>query len=166
MSIKKLHREIMLSAVYQLERRRRRRRTSTKDSGNRWYWRANRRRMTAEQMRDSVLFVSGALDDEDGRPVDAADAVVRRGARSTARSAATSSMSSCSCSTSRARHQSPRSGSRTNVPLQRLFFMNSDFMQQQAERSRDAWRPKPDNAARDPEGVSPDLRPRADDAES
>ena len=56
MSIKKLHREIMLSAVYQL---------STdhdqtnfdKDSGNRLYWRANRHRMTAEQIRDSLLFV-------------------------------------------------------------------------------------------------------------
>ena len=45
-----------------------------KDSGNRLYWRANRRRMTAEQIRDSVLFVSGALDTQDGRAVGAADA--------------------------------------------------------------------------------------------
>ena len=55
LSIKELHREIMLSAVYQLSTDDSRRR-STKDSGNRLYWRANRRRMTAEQIRDSVLL--------------------------------------------------------------------------------------------------------------
>src|SRR6185369_2396838 len=55
MSIKKLHREIMLSSVYQL---------STeldqanfeKDSGNRLYWRMDRKRMDAEQVRDAVLM--------------------------------------------------------------------------------------------------------------
>ena len=39
-----------------------------KDAGNRLYWRASRRRLTAEQIRDSVLFVSGALDDKMGGP--------------------------------------------------------------------------------------------------
>ena len=32
----------------------------------------------------------------------------------------------------------------TNVPLQRLFFMNSDFMQQQASCSRGRVETKPD----------------------
>ena len=67
LSIKQLHRDIMLSAVYQL---------STdyakanfeKDAGNRLYWRADRHRMTAEQIRDSLLFVSGALDSKMGGP--------------------------------------------------------------------------------------------------
>jgi hypothetical protein len=49
----------------------------------------------------------------------------------------------------------------TNVPLQRLFFMNSDFMQQHAER----W-PKGRGRARrcgaDREGVPDAVRPRAD----
>ena len=66
-SIKKLQRQLMLSAVYQ----------SgpddapaafAKDSGNRWYWRANRRRMTAEEVRDAALFVAGALDEKMGGP--------------------------------------------------------------------------------------------------
>ena len=49
MSVKKLHRDIMLSSVYQLS-------TdndavaAAKDSGNRLYWRADRKRMDAEQL--------------------------------------------------------------------------------------------------------------------
>src|SRR5262249_21675148 len=44
MSIKKLHREIMLSSVYQLSNEYRQD-YYNKDSANRLYWRANRRRM-------------------------------------------------------------------------------------------------------------------------
>ena len=68
MSIKKLHRDD------HAERRVSARAPSTspanfeKDSGNRLYWRANRHRMTAEQMRDSLLLVSGALDAKMGGP--------------------------------------------------------------------------------------------------
>jgi hypothetical protein len=36
----------------------------------------------------------------------------------------------------------------TNVPLQRLFFMNSEFMQQQAERLAQKVQDEPDNRAR------------------
>src|SRR5208282_2991750 len=61
MSIKKLQREILLSSTYQLSTE------STpenaeKDRANRLYWRANRQRLDAEAIRDSLLFVSGALD--------------------------------------------------------------------------------------------------------
>ena len=68
LSIKKLHREIMLSAVYQLSTRAHARRTSTRTPATGCYWRANRHRMTAEQVRDSLLFVSGALDTKMGGP--------------------------------------------------------------------------------------------------
>ncbi len=75
MSIKALHREIMLSAVYQS--------SDTddktdfdKDSGNRLYWRFNRHRMTAEQIRDSVLIGVGRAREQDGRAVGAAHAAV------------------------------------------------------------------------------------------
>ena len=54
MSIKKLQREIMLSSVYQLSTEDDKARFR-KDSGNRLYWRANRKRMDAEQVRDSIL---------------------------------------------------------------------------------------------------------------
>jgi mono/diheme cytochrome c family protein len=60
-SIKAMNREIMLTATYQL---------STEDSPkavtadpeNRLLWRANRKRLDAEELRDSLLFVSGKLD--------------------------------------------------------------------------------------------------------
>ncbi len=54
MSIKKLQREIMLSSVYQLSTEKDQV-AFDKDSGNRLYWRANRKRMDAEQVRDSIL---------------------------------------------------------------------------------------------------------------
>jgi hypothetical protein len=67
LSIKQLHRELMLSAVYQLSSEHSQA-SFDKDSGNRLYWRANRHRMTAEQVRDSLLAISGALDQKMGGP--------------------------------------------------------------------------------------------------
>ena len=36
------------------------------DSSNQWLWRMNRRKLSAEEMRDSVLMVSGKLNLEMG----------------------------------------------------------------------------------------------------
>jgi hypothetical protein len=146
MSIKKLHRKIMLSAVYQL---------STdleesnyaKDSGNRFYWRSNRRRMDSEQLRDSVLAVAGNLDDSLGGPsADLAPALTRRTVYG---------------KVSRYRldeylmlfdFPSPNLSAEkrfsTTVPLQRLFLMNSDFMQIEAEELAKRVATEPDNASR------------------
>jgi hypothetical protein len=131
LSLKKLHREMMLSSVYQL--------SSAddaanfeKDAGNRFYWRNNRRRMDAEQLRDGMLFVSGALDTKSGGPSeDLKPTFARR---------------TLYGKVSRYRldeylqlfdFPSPNLSAEkrftTNVPLQRLFLMNSDFTQQQSE---------------------------------
>ena len=64
-SIKRLHREILLSAVYQqtstiVESQARAARV---DPNNRLLWRMNRRRLEFETLRDSILFVSGRLDE-------------------------------------------------------------------------------------------------------
>ncbi len=66
-SAKAIHREIMLSAAYQL--------SSTKvtanlntDPDNRLLWRANVRRLDAEALRDSLLAVTGELDLAIGGP--------------------------------------------------------------------------------------------------
>lgn len=145
-SIKKLHREILLSAVYQLS-------TANspeafaKDSDNRLYWRANRRRMTAEEVRDSALFVAGGLDEKSGG---ASDELTPASARRTVYG-----------KVSRYRLDqylqlfdfpaptiSAEQRFTTNVPLQRLFLMNSDFMQQQAESLARRIGDVPDNAAR------------------
>lgn len=72
-SLKKLHREIVLSAAYQ--------RASTADEANlkvdpenRWLWRYGPRRVTVEQFRDSVLMAAGKLNVESvGGPSDKLD---------------------------------------------------------------------------------------------
>jgi hypothetical protein len=135
LSIKAMQRQIMLSAVYQLDN------TMVqanfdKDSGNRLYWRANRIRLTAERLRDSVLFVAGTLEDKMGGP---ATVLTPLSGRRTIYG-----------KVSRYRldeflqlfdYPSPMQSAEkrftTNVPLQRLFLMNSDFMQQQAEKLAD-----------------------------
>ena len=58
MSIKKLQRAIMLTQVYQLSTQNNDE-DLAKDSGNRFYWRANRHRLDAEELRDSVLAGGG-----------------------------------------------------------------------------------------------------------
>src|SRR5262249_22559392 len=60
-SIKKLHRLIMLSRVYQ-QRADDRTESSKLDPDNRLLWKFPRRRLDFEQMRDSLLYVSGRLD--------------------------------------------------------------------------------------------------------
>ena len=66
-SLKSLHREIMLSATYGLSSAQSDRNAGL-DPENRLYWRANRRRLDAEALRDSLLFVSGKLDAALGGP--------------------------------------------------------------------------------------------------
>ncbi|MCA9175382.1 MAG: DUF1553 domain-containing protein [Planctomycetales bacterium] len=66
-SLKTLHRQIVTSSVY---------RQSTAfdpdkaalDAGNRYLWRMNRRRLEAEEVRDAMLLVSGALNPFQGGP--------------------------------------------------------------------------------------------------
>ena len=145
-SIKKLQRQLMLSAVYQ---------SSAddspaafaKDSGNRWYWRANRRRMTAEEVRDAALFVAGALDDKMGGP---SEELTPSATRRTlyAKVSRYKLDSFLQLFDFPAPTISAEQRFSTNVPLQRLFLMNSDFMQQQAEKLARVLQPETDNTAR------------------
>jgi len=145
-SIKKLQRLLMLSAVYQSGDE-----DSpaafAKDAGNRWYWRMNRRRMTAEEVRDSSLFVAGALDDKMGGPSeDLIASATRRtlyGRVSRYRLDQFLQLFDFPAATISAEQRFS-----TNVPLQRLFLMNSDFMQQQAEKLARRVEGEKDNAAR------------------
>ena len=61
-SIKRLHRQIMLSAVYQ-QVSNDRPQPARVDPENRLLWKMNRRRLDFESMRDSLLAVSGTLDE-------------------------------------------------------------------------------------------------------
>ena len=131
LSIKQLHREMMLSAIYQLSSEHSQK-AFDKDSGNRWYWRANRHRLTAEQVRDSLLAISGAIDRKMGGP---SEPLTPSYARRTVYGRV--SRYRLDEYLSLFDFPSPNLSSErrftTNVPLQRLFFMNSDFMQQQGE---------------------------------
>jgi hypothetical protein len=70
-SLKKLHRRILVSATYQQSAtpaRATAERARTADPENRLLWHARTRRLTAEQIRDSMLAVSGELDLATGGP--------------------------------------------------------------------------------------------------
>jgi hypothetical protein len=146
MSIKKLHREIMLSSVYQLG-------TdadasaAAKDSGNRLYWRFNRKRLEAEQLRDAVLSVAGNLDTSLGGPsVDLTPAFTRRtiyGKVSRYKLDEYLQLFDFP-----APNISAEKRFTTTVPLQRLFLMNSDFIQAEAEEMAKRIAGEPDNRAR------------------
>jgi hypothetical protein len=66
-SLKWLHRQIVLSAVYQLESRADAANDKV-DAANVYLWRANRRRLEVEDWRDTLLAVSGTLDPARGGP--------------------------------------------------------------------------------------------------
>jgi hypothetical protein len=146
MSIKKLHREIMLSAVYQLSTENDAA-NFAKDSGNRSYWRMDRKRMDAEQLRDAVLLVAGNLDSAlSGPSADLTPAFTRRTVYG---------------KVSRYKldeylqlfdFPSPNISAEkrftTTVPLQRLFLMNSDFIQVEAEELAKRVAGEPNNRAR------------------
>ena len=103
-----------------------------KDAGNRLYWRANRHRMTAEQMRDSLLLVSGALDAKTGGPSAPLTPFFSR--RTVYGKVSRYKLDDyLQLFDFPSANLSAEKRFTTTVPLQRLFFMNSDFMQQQAE---------------------------------
>jgi mono/diheme cytochrome c family protein len=146
LSIKQLHREIMLSSVYQLSTEHAAA-NFEKDSGNRLYWRADRHRMTAEQVRDSLLFVSGALDAKIGGPSIALGPKVDR--RTVYGKISRYKLDDyLQLFDFPSPNLSAEKRFTTSVPLQRLFLMNSDFMQQQGELIARRIAGEPDNTAR------------------
>lgn len=66
-SMKQLHRLIVTSNTYRQSSNHHAQHASI-DSGNQFLWRVNRRRLSAEEVRDSMLAVSGALDLKMGGP--------------------------------------------------------------------------------------------------
>ena len=145
-STKKLHREIMLSAVYQLSAD-----DNTanfaKDSGNRLYWRANRHRMDAEQIRDSLLLAAGNLESKMyGPSADLEPSYTRRTIYGKVSRYHLDEYLQLFDFPSPMISAEKRFA--TNVPLQRLFFMNSDFVQQEGELLARRVAAEPDTPAR------------------
>ena len=129
-SMKALHREILLSATYGLSSERVAANEAA-DPENRLNWRANWRRMDVETMRDSFLLVSGNLElQEGGAPSVLNDENKRRTVYGFISRRKLDPMLALfdfpnPNNTSEQRTE-------TNVPLQRLFLMNSNFVEQQA----------------------------------
>lgn len=127
-SLKKLHRQIMMSRVYQqaaLEDESAR----LEDPDNTWLWRFPRRRLEMEAMRDAMLAVSGELDTAiGGRPFElSAEPVVPR---RTIYSFVNRDIISDWASTFDGANPTACTAKRpdTTVPQQTLFALNSHFI--------------------------------------
>jgi hypothetical protein len=131
-SIKKMHKLIMMSAVYQQSSANNPRYAQT-DPNNRLLWRANIRRLEFEPLRDSLLAIGGTLDSTMyGRPVDLSkEAVTRRSIygfidRQNPADVLVNFDFANPDMTNGKRHQ-------TTVPQQALFFMNSPLVVESAK---------------------------------
>jgi hypothetical protein len=130
-SIKALHREMMLSAVYALSSE-----TSAQneaaDPENRLRWRANRSRLDVEALRDSILFVAVKLDLAVGGPAFGWD-------KSSARRTVYGKVSRFRLDRMLSLFDFPdpnitcEQRVSTNVPPQRLFFLNSELVSEAAK---------------------------------
>ncbi|MSU58454.1 MAG: DUF1549 domain-containing protein [Pedosphaera sp.] len=133
-SIKKMHRLIMLSSVYQQSTDDNPRYAQV-DPNNRLLWRANIRRLEFEALRDSLLAIGGSLDETMfGRPVD-----LERNPESRRRTiygvVDRSDLMDTMVNFDFANPDQP-SGKRyeTTVPQQALFLMNSPVVVEQAKK--------------------------------
>jgi hypothetical protein len=145
-SIKKLHKEMMLSSAYQLSSDN----DATnyaKDSANRLYWRYEKKRLDAEQLRDSVMYVAGNLDTSLGGPSgELKPSFLRRTVYGKVSRYKMDEYLQLFDFPSPSISAEKRFT--TTVPLQRLFLLNSDFMQLEAEELARRAMPEVDNRAR------------------
>ncbi len=130
-SLKALHREILLSATYALSTEHSAKNFAL-DPENRLLWHANRQRLDVEALRDSLLFASGKLDLTVGGPA-------ARLTDDNNRRTVYGYVSRRKLDPLLALFDFPNPASTseqritTNVPLQRLFFLNSSLVERAAE---------------------------------
>ena len=130
-SIKALHREIMLSSTYRLSTDYSQKNFAV-DPGNRLLWRANQRRLDVEAIRDSILFVTGKLD------LSPADAPLKLIDDKNFKRTVYGFVSRRRLDGTLALFDFPNPNATsegrisTDTPLQRLFFLNSDFIMNQS----------------------------------
>lgn len=145
-SMKKVHREILLSDTWALSAETDAK-GMAKDPANLLLWRANRRRLDVEALRDSMLSVSGLLDRTPGERAGKFDEKnVKRtvyGFVSRRKLDGTLALFDFPNPNSTA-----ESRLTTNVPLQRLFFMNSPFVEQQAGALAERFKGEPETRIR------------------
>ncbi|MEY2599331.1 MAG: hypothetical protein RLZZ142_1590 [Verrucomicrobiota bacterium] len=144
-SIKNLHKELMLSATYQLSSASDAHNERV-DADNQWRWRMQRTRLDVESWRDALLAVSGQLDASLGGPsFPLSDASSRR--RTVYAKVSRHDLASLlrlfdfpdANITSDKRTE-------TTVPQQQLFVLNSPFMSEQARHFTKRLHADPDLA--------------------
>ncbi len=131
-SVKRMIRRIVLSEAYR-QQSADRPEARAKDPENKLLWRANRRRLDFEALRDSMLAVAGRLDERSGGPsflLDAKPATPRRTIYSFIDREAPSKMMKSFDFSNPEQHTAQRIP--TTVPQQALFLMNSPFAVEQA----------------------------------
>jgi hypothetical protein len=136
MSFKKLHKEILMSRTYQLSSAPVEA-NMARDAENRLFWRANRQRLEAEGVWDSLLTASGKLDLSGigGPSEDLNEKMTRRAVYSKV-----SRMYPDDFQTTFDVPTATISAERrytTNVPQQRLFFLNNPVVHKLAEALAD-----------------------------
>lgn len=130
-SVKTLHREIMLSAVYQ-EAYQPSAANSAVDPDNHLLWRANFRRLEVEAIRDSMLYVTGNLDERLGGPPQSLKNPDFKKRTFYARASRTPD-GFLTLFDYPDPNITSEQRSITNVPLQGLFFLNSELVNRQAD---------------------------------
>ncbi|WP_051670124.1 PSD1 and planctomycete cytochrome C domain-containing protein [Bryobacter aggregatus] len=131
-SIKQLHREIMLSATYQLSGDYNEQSFHI-DPSNRLLWRANRQRLDAESMRDTLLSVSGELNTQPAGPPEPLEKIENH------RRSIYGMVSRRKLDGTLALFDFPNPNLSaeqriaTASPLQQLFFLNSEFLEARAQ---------------------------------
>jgi cytochrome c553 len=130
-SVKSLHRRIMLSAVYQSSAEPTEKNMAV-DPDNRLVWRFNRQRLDAESLRDELLLMSGKLDlKEGGLAVHLGKEDMRRTVYSfVSRRKLESDFALFDFPNP---NNTSEQRNATNVPPQRLYFMNNDWVITQAK---------------------------------
>jgi hypothetical protein len=132
MSWKKLHKEILMSRTYQLSAQTVEANLA-KDADNRFFWRANRQRLESEGVWDALLEASGSLDLKGigGPSEDLSEKMTRRGVYAkVSRMYPNDFQAAFDLPTATI---SAEKRFITNVPQQRLFFLNNGFVLKQAE---------------------------------
>ncbi|EDY20565.1 protein of unknown function DUF1549 [Chthoniobacter flavus Ellin428] len=143
-SLKKLHREILLSATYRQTARRQATEVAAKlDPTNHLLWRFNPQRLDAEEVRDSMLEASGELDFKAGGPAEDGNSMRRSIYTMKKRNNQNELLRSLDAPagfSSTAERQS------TTTPTQALLLINGDWPIQRArklagrvEKLDDAW---------------------------
>jgi mono/diheme cytochrome c family protein len=147
-SLKQLHRDIMLSAVYQQSSRADQPAAAQADPDNRLLWRGSRRRLDVEAYRDALLAVSGRLDHSFGGPTMNLDSADNR------RRTVYGKISRHELSGLLRLFDFPDANitsdrrTETTVPQQQLFVLNSPFFIAQAKALAERAAGLPDDNAR------------------